>query len=1026
MTDKKHKDMANFDFQQTAPAIQELLNSIPDKATKEELEQLRELYEALTQSEIIPVPSADWPVSDPQKKVIYRVAGDESYTDYMWNGAQFVPMATYDNTPTDIPIVGSTDVITAGGVANHGSAFDISEYNKNGATLATYADLSAALAAVPSTVQKGGMSIKFVQSADNKYVQYFLTKDEWSAIEDDWEKLNLKEEVSQLGQDINSVGQNYIPRCTYNSDGSISGNPDWFIGYDYIPVKNGDTIVWNPGSSNQGGNLILYNSAKERIGYYAAIATERTVVLSNANATFIRPSFAMDNLSSAKIIKNGVEVWSPAIREMGVVPKEKQTNLALGFITGEKSILYSIQNGTPGNYTNANCVVVRGRNTVVLPGIPGHKYRLKFNKTPHEGYNFYFDWGAYTTDSPTSFVTNRTRTTGYVEDKEFVLNSNEHGFAILIAEKTSASSDTYSPLRESDFSADDICILDVTDSRFDVIENTINTKLMAGAKYSAFSPVLGKYVTTNSNNEKIINSLAQVSYIEIPVSSIGKRICLTGFSYTPSPAAGETYTAILFFDTNDHLLSREYYPIDGIMSLNKPNGAVTCYIDAPVAHIGELSIFSDAGVTDSIQNTSGTIMTRFNSSENLKFDEHSLTIGQNGFSYFQSGTKYDITGEQDFVVDFGINITRRYLCLNLQALDDGKRAFADVLSVFDNTVPGMNYVILLDFYNGHPQDGLLLPHYFNAKQDADTIGSPIIVDFETKGKVFSALYANAQNVVSFLFFTDPHICKVGDGFMASYMPMMKKIQQFYQSLPLDFVLSGGDWLNNSDTQAMACYKLGNITQQLKTRLSPYYQMVGNHDTNYQGVAPLSQDTINAIMFNDFGKAYYRVERHNCALYVFDSGTDGRTSLSSYDKEQLNWFAESLVAEQKDNIVIASHIIIEGSQGSSYLAAFATAIEQIAEAYNSRGSVTIDGVTYVFTEVTGNGRIRCFIGGHTHYDYVNTEEAIPVFITLNAVATNDLFSERPNPRFDLILVDFAEGKLHSIRVGDGENRTIDLA
>ena len=203
-------------------------------------------------------------------------------------------------------------------------------------------------------------------------------------------------------------------------------------------------------------------------------------------------------------------------------------------------------------------------------------------------------------------------------------------------------------------------------------------------------------------------------------------------------------------------------------------------------------------------------------------------------------------------------------------------------------------------------------------------------------------------------------------------------------------------------------------------------MLGNHDTNYQGTIALSQNAINAIMFNDFGKAYYRIERHNCALYVFDSGTDGRTSLSSYDKEQLDWFAKPLVAEQKDNIVIASHIIIEGTQENSHLSAFATAIEQIAEAYNNRGSVTIDGVSYAFIGVTGNGRIRCFIGGHTHYDYANTEEAIPIFITLNAIATNELSSENPDIRFDMILIDFDEGKLHAIRVGDGENRTMNLA
>ena len=175
--------MADFDFQQTAQKLQDFVNTVP-----EEIEQLRALYESLTQTGVTPVAAADWPVSNPQENVIYRVAGTSSYTDYMWNGTDFIPMATYTNTPTDTPIVGSTDVITAGGVANHGSAFDISEYNKNGTTLATYADLSAALAAVPSTVQKGGMSVKFVQSYDNNYVQYRLTKMTFSTTESDWQK----------------------------------------------------------------------------------------------------------------------------------------------------------------------------------------------------------------------------------------------------------------------------------------------------------------------------------------------------------------------------------------------------------------------------------------------------------------------------------------------------------------------------------------------------------------------------------------------------------------------------------------------------------------------------------------------------------------------------------------------------------------------------------------------------------------------------------------------------------------------
>ena len=70
-------------------------------------------------------------------------------------------------------------------------AFDISAYHATGGVLAKYADLTAALgtngANIPDALRKGGMSVKFVQSSDNKYVQYRLTADEFSTNVEDWE-----------------------------------------------------------------------------------------------------------------------------------------------------------------------------------------------------------------------------------------------------------------------------------------------------------------------------------------------------------------------------------------------------------------------------------------------------------------------------------------------------------------------------------------------------------------------------------------------------------------------------------------------------------------------------------------------------------------------------------------------------------------------------------------------------------------------------------------------------------------------
>lgn len=126
-----------------------------------------------------------------QTDTIYRVGfwdGSayvaDKYTEYAWNGTAYVILDVKSSI---------------------GEVFDISQYNAVGGTLATYADLATALgvsgANVPSSVRRGGMSIKFiqgtVQSSDDKYVQFrymlddatdvsdFTNTDNWSFCGDD-------------------------------------------------------------------------------------------------------------------------------------------------------------------------------------------------------------------------------------------------------------------------------------------------------------------------------------------------------------------------------------------------------------------------------------------------------------------------------------------------------------------------------------------------------------------------------------------------------------------------------------------------------------------------------------------------------------------------------------------------------------------------------------------------------------------------------------------------------------------------
>ena len=83
-----------------------------------------------------------------------------------------------------------------GGILNEG-VYDVSEKNPTGGpnsdgkfTLEYI--LSNANTLIPDSVRKGGMSIKFVHTSDNKYVQYRLMSDTFSITESDWQGVDDK------------------------------------------------------------------------------------------------------------------------------------------------------------------------------------------------------------------------------------------------------------------------------------------------------------------------------------------------------------------------------------------------------------------------------------------------------------------------------------------------------------------------------------------------------------------------------------------------------------------------------------------------------------------------------------------------------------------------------------------------------------------------------------------------------------------------------------------------------------------
>lgn len=289
-------------------------------------------------------------------------------------------------------------------------------------------------------------------------------------------------------------------------------------------------------------------------------------------------------------------------------------------------------------------------------------------------------------------------------------------------------------------------------------------------------------------------------------------------------------------------------------------------------------------------------------------------------------------------------------------------------------------------------------------------------DWQTKALDVAGKLNNTTHVDKFIFFTDPHTLPHGD-WENLFKIIMTPLRKYNLVLPNDFVLCGGDWLTNSDTQSEAIMKLGFATAWMQQNFNVYYGLVGNHDTNYQGVVSpddsssgnLTQDTINNVMFGrNGGKSYYDVADNNTRFYMMDSGIDWLSeTMTNYQWEQVEWFALKLIENDDEHSAIAMHILTRNDFGDTDLdVLFTKNIMEIASAYNSRTTITKNGVTYDFTAC--NGYCEFCIGGHSHKDLIHIYNNIPMVATINA--SNNYLC------FDYVIVDYDENKLKLVRFG----------
>ena len=302
-----------------------------------------------------------------------------------------------------------------------------------------------------------------------------------------------------------------------------------------------------------------------------------------------------------------------------------------------------------------------------------------------------------------------------------------------------------------------------------------------------------------------------------------------------------------------------------------------------------------------------------------------------------------------------------------------------------------------------------------AKKTPEIVGTTI---GET-AMAFSHLMHGTEKVESFIFFADPHFLNSinNESQMREYLDSLKL---YYDVTPTDFVIGGGDWYGNSDTYETACFKLGYIDGWMHRLFGDkYYPAVGNHDTNQQGVDEtvgtwtgiLSKETVRNLWFREHGNTYYAFDGLNTRFYVLDTWKEGADA--SYYWEQIAWLGEKLKTDNAENSALVLHMgyypLSGGGFGVNTLAANALAL---GEAFNNATSITLNGVSYDFTECTG--KVRFALSGHIHADYATIVKGIPLIATTHMRDGN-------TPTFDLCLADCGANKLHLVRVGTGESR-----
>lgn len=309
-----------------------------------------------------------------------------------------------------------------------------------------------------------------------------------------------------------------------------------------------------------------------------------------------------------------------------------------------------------------------------------------------------------------------------------------------------------------------------------------------------------------------------------------------------------------------------------------------------------------------------------------------------------------------------------------------------------------------------------------------------------------------ENTVQFAFLTDYHY-----GTYDNTNNVRSLLTKLVERTKVGIVFNGGDtWTRGNDVETADTLEeskkriLAGLDETIPNYQCNWFFVLGNHDTGldywvHDGITETFGPMVTTEQLSSYVGGHiseYRITYDPNSYgfgYFFDVGNfrfivtnagerdEGGQEASTYTKL---FMAKALLSMGNKTAIIVGHKYVTSSS-SETPGWEVRAIEEVIVAYNARGTLSFQsGITTV--NFTGcQGRVACFIAGHTHKDMMRTmSDGTPVFITTSTNAgagrqngeTREEGTVTENA-FDVFSVDSSSKTVYATRIGAGSDRSV---